>query len=75
MAAAESAPLGILAGSGALPGRLIEACAKTGRPVFVLAFIGAADPAVVENVPHAWVRLGQAAAASPSCVPTVCASW
>ena len=60
MAAAERGPLGILAGSGALPGRLIEACAKIGRPVFVLAFTGAADPAVVEKVPHAWIRLGQA---------------
>jgi lipid-A-disaccharide synthase len=60
MAAAERGPLGILAGSGALPGRLIEACAKNGRPVFVLAFTGAADPAAVDRVPHAWIRLGQA---------------
>src|SRR5215469_12853226 len=60
MAAAETGPLGILAGSGALPGRLIEACAKAGRPVFVLAFTGAADPAIVDKVPHAWIRLGQA---------------
>jgi len=60
MAAAEPGPLGILAGSGALPGRLIEACAKAGRPVFVLAFIGAADPVVIDKVPHAWIRLGQA---------------
>jgi lipid-A-disaccharide synthase len=60
MAAAERDSLGILAGSGALPGRLIEACAKAGRPVFVLAFTGAADPAVVDKVPHAWIRLGQA---------------
>ncbi|MGH6984283.1 MAG: lipid-A-disaccharide synthase, partial [Stellaceae bacterium] len=44
----------------ALPGRLIEACAKTGRPVFVLAMSGAADPATVEKVPHAWIRLGRA---------------
>jgi len=60
MAAAELGPLGILAGSGALPGRLIEACAKARRPVFVLAMTGAADPATVEKVPHAWIRLGQA---------------
>ena len=60
MAAAEIGPLGILAGSGALPGRLIEACAKAGRPVFILAFEGAADPAVVDKVPHVWIRLGQA---------------
>ena len=60
MAAAETGPLGILAGSGALPGCLIEACAKAGRPVFVLAIEGAADSATVEKVPHAWIRLGQA---------------
>ena len=60
MAAPETGPLGILAGSGALPGRLIEACAKAGRPVFVLAITGAADPVIVKNVPHAWIRLGQA---------------
>ncbi|MGH6976377.1 MAG: LpxI family protein, partial [Stellaceae bacterium] len=60
MAAPEPGPLGILAGSGALPGRLIAACAKAGRPVFVLAFAGAADPAIVEQMPHAWIRLGQA---------------
>ncbi|HKR19009.1 MAG TPA: UDP-2,3-diacylglucosamine diphosphatase LpxI, partial [Stellaceae bacterium] len=60
MAAPETGPLGILAGSGALPGRLIEACAKAGRPVFVLAITNAADPVIVKNVPHAWIRLGQA---------------
>lgn len=52
--------LGILAGSGELPQRLIEACRTTGRPVFVLAFQGAADPAALDEVPHAWIRLGAA---------------
>jgi len=52
--------LGILAGAGALPLRLLEACRATQRPVFVLAFEGAADPAVTSGVPHAWVRLGAA---------------
>lgn len=52
--------LGILAGSGELPLRLVEACRVAGRPVFVLAFEGIADPASVADVPHAWVRLGAA---------------
>jgi DUF1009 family protein len=52
--------LGILAGSGELPARLIEACRKEGRPFFVLAFEGEADPAIVADAPHAWVRVGAA---------------
>lgn len=52
--------LGILAGGGPLPGHLIEACRETGRPVFVIAFEGQADPAVIGDAPHAWVRLGAA---------------
>ena len=52
--------LGIVAGAGALPLRLVEACRAVERPVFVLAFEGAADPAVTAGVPHAWVRLGAA---------------
>jgi UDP-2,3-diacylglucosamine hydrolase len=56
-----AAKLGILAGAGALPARLIEACQASERPVFVLAFEGAADPAIITAAPHAWVRLGAAA--------------
>jgi hypothetical protein len=55
-----AARLGILAGAGELPLKLIEACRAASRPVFVLAFEGAADPATVADVPHAWVRLGAA---------------
>jgi DUF1009 family protein len=55
-----AARLGILAGAGELPLRLIEACRASSRPVFVLAFEGAADPATVADVAHAWVRLGAA---------------
>jgi len=54
------AKLGILAGSGDLPVRLIDACRSVQRPFFVLAFEGEADPAVLAEVPHAWVRLGAA---------------
>ena len=55
-----AAKLGILAGGGPLPGLLIEACRATGRPVFVIAFEGQADPDVIGDAPHAWVRLGAA---------------
>ena len=55
-----AAKLGIFAGGGELPLRIIEACRAVERSVFVLAFEGAADPAVASGVPHAWVRLGAA---------------
>ncbi len=52
--------LGILAGAGELPLRIIDACRAADRPFFVLAFEGAADAATVAGVPHAWVRIGAA---------------
>jgi len=58
-----SGPLGIIAGSGGLPRRVIESCRAAGREVFVLALEGAADHATVESVPHAWCRIGAAATA------------
>lgn len=55
------AKLGILAGGGDPPRRLIEACRRTDRPFFVLAFKDQTDPETVGNdTPHAWVRLGAA---------------
>lgn len=53
--------VGIVAGDGGLPRRLVEACGQSGRDVFVLALEGAAEPATVADVPHAWCRLGAAA--------------
>jgi DUF1009 family protein len=53
--------LGIVAGCGELPRRLVECCRAAGRDLFVLALEGAAEPATVEGVPHAWCRLGAAA--------------
>lgn len=53
-----AAKLGILAGGGPLPGYLIEACKSSGRDFFVLAFADQADPQVIGDAPHAWVRLG-----------------
>jgi UDP-2,3-diacylglucosamine hydrolase len=55
-----AARLGILAGGGALPARLVASCRAAARPVFVLAFEGIADPDGFASVPHAFVRLGAA---------------
>jgi len=53
--------LGIIAGSGELPRRLVERCRTRGRPVFVVALEGEAEPETIADVPHAWCRLGAAA--------------
>jgi hypothetical protein len=50
--------LGILAGSGELPLKLIEACRAQGRPYFVLAFQDSCDPASLAGQPHQFIRLG-----------------
>ena len=52
--------LGIVAGGGRLPRRLVESCRAAGRDVFVLALEGAAEPETVHGVPHAWCRIGAA---------------
>ena len=52
--------LGIVAGGGRLPRRLVESCRAAGRDVFVLALEGAAEPETVRGVPHAWCRMGAA---------------
>jgi DUF1009 family protein len=48
--------LGIVAGAGDLPARLIEVCRQSGRKLFVLAFEGEAEPATVAGVDHGWVN-------------------
>jgi DUF1009 family protein len=53
-------PLGILAGGGELPRRLVAACRDQARPCFVVAFEGQADPATTDGVPHGWAALGAA---------------
>jgi hypothetical protein len=52
--------LGILAGSGELPLRLIEACRAQARPYFVLGFEGFCDPASLIGAPHTFIRIGAA---------------
>ncbi len=50
----------IVAGGGRLPKLLIEACREAGRDFFVLALKGQADPEIIEQVPHEWIRMGAA---------------
>ncbi|MGI9434484.1 MAG: LpxI family protein [Geminicoccaceae bacterium] len=52
--------LAVLAGRGPMPAQVIEAALAAGREVFVLAFEGETDPAIVAGLPHAWVALGLA---------------
>lgn len=52
--------LGILAGGGDLPARLVEVARAAGRDVFVVAFEGHTAVATVAGVPHLWSRLGAA---------------
>jgi DUF1009 family protein len=60
-ASGDAGRIGIVAGGGGLPRRLVDACRLAGRDVFVLALEGAAEPTTVEGVPHAWCRIGAAA--------------
>lgn len=51
--------LGIIAGSGTLPGRIARACRDAGREVFVIAFTGETAPEACEGTPHVWLSIGQ----------------
>ena len=51
--------LGILAGDGELPVRLVDVCRATGRDVFVVAFNGESNPDSVSHVSHVWLDLGE----------------
>jgi len=50
--------LGIIAGGGALPRKLIRACQRDGKPFFVLALQGQTDKKNLVDVPHQWSRVG-----------------
>lgn len=54
-----STKLGIIAGGGAVPRQLIAACQNLGRPFYVFCLEGHADPDLAQDVPHAWLRLGE----------------
>src|SRR6202140_802015 len=53
-----SAPLGIIAGGGPLPGQVAAAAQAAGRPVFITALEGFAEPEIVAPYPHRFFRLG-----------------
>lgn len=52
--------LGIVAGSGILPGLLAAACRREGRPFFVLGLQGFANPVLLQQEPDAWIKIGEA---------------
>jgi len=53
-------PLGILAGSGPMPGQVAAAAAAAGRPVFLVGLEGFADRAMLAPWPHEVIRMGAA---------------
>lgn len=50
--------LGIIAGGGGLPEKLVNACRKSGRDFFVLALQGQTDKNMLADIPHKWSRVG-----------------
>lgn len=55
-----SAPLGIIAGGGRLPGQIAAAARAAGRSVFIVGLEGFAEPAVLAPWPHEVLRIGAA---------------
>lgn len=53
--------LGIIAGSGMIPGMIRSVCLQQQRDLFIVAIEDAVDPAVVEGVPHVWMKVGELA--------------
>ncbi len=52
--------IGVIAGSGSLPARVLEACDKKGIQVFVVALEGQADPASTKGRQFMRARIGRA---------------
>ncbi len=52
--------LGIIAGSGSLPQRLVAVCDSKGIKPFVIGFEGQTDPKIIKGREHLWTRLGAA---------------
>lgn len=52
--------IGIIAGGGSLPGRLIQSCEAQGLDYFLIGLDGHTDPALVEGREHMWTKLGRA---------------
>lgn len=58
MMAAETTPLGIVAGGGSLPLAIADMVTGRGRPVVMFPLRGWAEPAV-ERLPHHWIAVAQ----------------
>lgn len=52
------ARLGIIAGGGHLPLRLIQACQRNAKDIFVLALQGQAEEGAFDGLPHRWAKIG-----------------
>ena len=52
--------IGVVAGAGDMPERVIAACRTSGRNPYVIGLRDQADPASFSRPPDAWIRLGQA---------------
>jgi DUF1009 family protein len=50
--------LGIIAGGGSLPCKIIEQCLLEQREYFILALAGHADPEYLKSHPHQFIQLG-----------------
>jgi DUF1009 family protein len=56
-----SAPLGVIAGGGSLPLRVVQAASALGRPVHIVVLEGHGDPAAYAGLSHVTLRWGLAA--------------
>lgn len=52
--------LGIIAGGGEIPYRLVQACRESGQPFFIVAFEGHTDPSILPGNDYMITRLGAA---------------
>jgi DUF1009 family protein len=51
--------LGIIAGGGNLPKKIIQACRQIGRDHYIIGFEGMTSQDVLDGSPHSWASLGQ----------------
>lgn len=54
-----SVKLGIIAGGGTLPARIVRSCIDSERGVFVIAFHNETDADTCKGVSHVWLNIGE----------------
>lgn len=52
-------PLGVIAGGGDIPERVVAACKSSGKPIFVIAIEGVTAPQALQGVAGEWLYMGQ----------------